>query len=138
MTKRDELPALSEDRKRAVEHGLTVYQRTHDTLERTQEELLQARTRIAELEAEVSSLKSAREMLEAQAIKHQTDRDEAVSHRGKYEALFTIINTSLKEFQVPTNPLGLRTGSKSLSDLATIATVISEPPRMPGVGKNGP
>jgi|SRR5215469_1064200 len=140
MSKRDE--NLPEDNMKAVEHGLTVYQRTQAEVGRLTNELQEARARIAELEAKVQAMESNRNMVETTAERHKQERDEAVSHRAIYEAFFTSLSTSIlaqfRAFNIPTKPLAER-GSASLEALAGIADIVKTEfprhtmPRLPGI-----
>jgi chromosome segregation ATPase len=131
-----ELPA---DRARVVERGLTLYQQGQQEVERLTEELTEARAHIAELEAQVRSLESSRNMVESTAARHQAERDEAIAQRAIYEALFASFSAQLKAFNIPTKPivkhvpeLNAKTSAgSSLDALAAIANLVKSEPTMP-------
>ena len=98
----DELP---DDRKAAIAYGLEQYNRMKHELEDATRERDSLRLQLRSAEEGIDSMRSTLNDLESRNRSLQIARDEAVSHRIKWEALFTSINAQLRAFEVPAEPL---------------------------------
>lgn len=98
---------LPSDRAAAVAYGLTQYQRVQDERDvaiADRDDLrIRLQATIETLEARDSRITD----LESVARSLRIERDEAVSHKIKWEALFVSIQAQMRAFEVPAEPLVL-------------------------------
>jgi chromosome segregation ATPase len=96
---------LSEHRRQAVEHGLVQYQRLAHERDDMAREVSRLRQELAELRVMVDAHDGLQAAMESRAQSAVLARDQAIADRVKWEGLFTMINATLRAFEVPAAPL---------------------------------
>ena len=96
---------LPEDRKAAVEAGLTHYQMVSAERDGLAKEIAQLKSEIATLKVVAEAQRSQINEMESRATTHLLTRDQAVADRAKYETLFIAFQSMLRAFKVPAAPL---------------------------------
>ena len=96
---------LSEHRRQAVEHGLAQYQRLAHERDEMAKEVSRLRQELAELRVMVDAHDGLQAAMESRAQSAVLARDQAIADRVKWEGLFTMINATLRAFEVPAAPL---------------------------------
>jgi len=108
--------ARADENARAVEAGLAMHLRVKAELEDARREIAALRQQLTEAAVENESLRSFNNLLESRVNGSVAERDLAIGQRASYEALFAMLQATMREFQVPAVPLIRQrdTGAKPL------------------------
>jgi hypothetical protein len=98
-------PELPDDRKAAIEYGLTQFQTIADERDRLFQEVRELRSMLAEREVALDARQAHIADMESRVNSAMMIRDQAVADRAKYETMFISIFAQLRAFDVPTAPL---------------------------------
>src|SRR5580765_7360993 len=96
---------LSDEQTRAVEAGLAMHVRIRGELDQAHDELRRLREVIAKNEVQIESLRSFNNLLESRVNGCIAERDQAIGERAQFEALFAMMQATMREFKVPAVPL---------------------------------
>lgn len=130
---------LPEDRQKAVEQGLALFQQVSAERDLLRNELREAHETITRQRVEIESLHQLHNMLESHIQAYMIQRDEAVAHRAAYEGLFATIMAQLRVFNLPTVPLikdiaDATIAHRDANRIDTLSATPPEPSREPSNG----
>lgn len=95
---------LSNDKKAAFAYGLAQYQVVADERDQLRLEVNKLKGDVAVYKVMLDAKDSQILELESRQATHQTERDQAVADRAKYETLFVSIKAQLGAFNIPAAP----------------------------------
>jgi hypothetical protein len=109
---------LDERDLKVVEAGVTYFQQVKRDLENARLEISELQTTIASKDVIIEGLKSLNNYNASIMQSVILDRDVAVGHRAKYEAMFVTIFGMMRDFKVPTELLIHQMESDHASEIA--------------------
>lgn len=104
-TTMDHDDGLPSDRKAAIAYGLEQFQRMQHEREDAVRERNELRLQLSSAESTIEGLRGRVNEIESYNQSLRIERDAAVGHRLKWEALFVTIQAQLRAFEVPHEPL---------------------------------
>jgi hypothetical protein len=96
---------LTDEQTKAVEAGLAMHLRIKGDLDDAHRELHELREVIAKNTVEIEALRSFNNLLESRINGCIAERDQAIGERAQFEALFSMIMATMREFKIPAVPL---------------------------------
>ena len=96
---------LNDEGAKAVEAGLAMHLRVKLALEDARQVIARQEEVLTQTKVEIEALRSFNTMLESRIQSCIAERDLAIGQRAKYEALFSMVMATMREFQVPAVPL---------------------------------
>jgi hypothetical protein len=110
--------AREKESAKAVEAGLAMHLRVKAALDEARDVIAQQESRLTQATVEIESLRSFNTMIESRIESAIAERDLAVGQRAKYEALFSMMLATMREFNVPAVPLIRELESKNVVENA--------------------
>ena len=105
---------LTDEQTKAVEAGLAMHLRVKGELEDTQRDNATLREAVTKSLVEIEALRSFVNLLESRIQGCIAERDLAIGQRAQYEALFSMLQATMREFKVPAVPLIRKADTESL------------------------
>jgi hypothetical protein len=103
---------------KAVEAGLAMHLRIKAALDDARGVIARQESQLTQAAVELEALRSFNTMLESRIESAIAERDLAVGQRAKYEALFSMMLATMREFNVPAVPLIREMESKNVAENA--------------------
>ena len=110
---------LTDEQSKAVEAGLATHLRVKGELDEALRDNAGLREVLTKNSVEIEALRSFVNMLESRIEGCIAERDLAVGHRAQYEALFAMMQATMREFKIPAVPLIRKIDGEAHADART-------------------